>query len=353
MWRKVVLGIGIGVGSLLVISAGAAFLYVSTNLHYFDREMSRVNKAGYREKMADINGGHISYIEGPEAGPALLLIHGQTGDKYNYAPALPELAKHFHVFAVDCYGHGSSSHDPAKYSNVAQGEDLLAFIKNVIGEPALVSGHSSGGIISAYLAASGSGWVKGVLFEDPPFFTLSLPRTKSTWNWVDLASSTHNFLASGETDWTLYSVEHNRLWSFFGKAKDQLLDQARRYHAKHPGESIKWAWLPPIMNETFRAMPQYDPRFGDVFYKGAWEEGFDLEAALKSIQVPCIYEKSEAKVGADGILMGATSDVESAKAGSLIKDVAFYTDNKAHSWHWQDPKDFVWRLLELNARAEH
>jgi Predicted hydrolases or acyltransferases (alpha/beta hydrolase superfamily) len=351
MWRNIMIGIGIGVAALILAAVGAAIVYTSNNLHYFDRQMSRVRRAGYQDKSADINGGRIAYLEGPNSGPALLLIHGQMVDKYNYAPALPELAKHFHVFAVDCYGHGSSSHDPGKYSNAAQGADLLAFIKTVIGEGALVSGHSSGGIISAYLAANGAGWVKGVLFEDPPFFTLSLPRAKSTWNWVDLASNAHSFLSSGESDWPLYCVGHGRLWSFFGASKEQFLDQAKRYHAAHPGEPIKWAWLPPSMNETYRAIPQYDPRFGDVFYKGGWEAGFDLEAALGSIHVPCIYEKSEAKVGADGILMGATSEVEAEKARGLLKDAAFYVDDKGHSWHWQDPADFVRRLLELSARA--
>lgn len=351
MWPKIAIGIGIGAAILIVAASGVALTYVTNNLCYFDRQMARVRKAGYREKAAEVNGGRIAYLEGPNSGPALLLIHGQMVDKYNYAPALPELAKSFHVFAVDCYGHGGSSHDPAKYSNAAQGEDLLAFIETVIGEAALVSGHSSGGIISAYLAAKGPVWVRGVLFEDPPFFTLGLPRAKSTWNWVDLASNAHAFLESGESDWPLYCVEHGRLWSFFGKAKDQFLEQARRYRAAHPGEPIKWAWLPPLMNETYRAIPQYDPRFGDVFYRGAWEAGFDLEAALGSIRVPCIYEKSEAKIGADGILMGATSEVEAAEARGLLKDAAFYSDDKGHSWHWQDPEDFVRRLLELNSRA--
>jgi len=351
MWQQIAIGIGFAFLALVALAGGAAIAYVANNLHYFDRQMRAVRRAGYLEKTVEVNGGSVAYLEGPNSGPALLLIHGQMVDKYSYAKALPELAKRFHVFAVDCYGHGGSSHDPSKYSNTAQGEDLLAFIKTAIGERALVSGHSSGGIVCAWLAANGSGWVRGVLFEDPPFFTLGRPRTESTWNWVDLASNAHSFLESGESDWPLYCVEHSRLWSFFGKAKDRLLRQARSYHAGHPGEPIRWAWLPPLMNEVYRAIPQYDPRFGDVFYRGAWEKGYDLEAALGSIRLPCIYEKSEAKIGADGILMGATSDVEAARARDLIKDVAFYTDDKGHSWHCLAPRDFVRRLLELNGHA--
>jgi pimeloyl-ACP methyl ester carboxylesterase len=351
MWRKIAIWTGISVGVLALAGGGIALWYVDSNLNTFKRQMSRVHKAGYLDKTADINGGRIAYLEGPAMGPALLLIHGQMVDKYNYAPALPELAKYFHVFAVDCYGHGGSSHDPAKYSNTIQGEDLLSFVRNVIHEPVLVSGHSSGGIIATWLAANGKDWVNGVLFEDPPFFTLSLPRAKTTWNWVDLASTAHAFLQSGETDWTLYSVERTRMWSFFGKSKDLFLEQARQYHARHPGEPIAWAWLPPGMNEIFRALPNYDPRFGDIFFRGEWEKGFDLEAALASIAVPTIYEKSKAIIGPDGILQGATSDIEAGRARGLLKGVRFYTDDKGHSWHWQDPKDFLRRLLELKQAA--
>jgi hypothetical protein len=141
------------------------------------------------------------------------------------------------------------------------------------------------------------------------------------------------------------------MWSFFGAAKEKFLDQARKYHAEHPGEAIKWAWLPPIMNETYRGVPRYDPRFGEVFYRGEWEKGWDLEAALRSIDAPVTYEKSEARVGADGILMGATSDLEAGRARALLKDARFYEDSKNHAWHCLDPDDFVEKLLELKARA--
>lgn len=352
MLKKIFIVAGIVLGAIILAGGIAAALFTNANLGYFERSMKKVYKAGYQEKTAEINGGTIAYLEGPDSGPALLLIHGQMTDKYNYAPEFPELARHFHVFAVDCYGHGKSSHNPEKYANVAQGSDFLDFIKTVIGKPALVSGHSSGGIIAAWIAGNGDGWITGVLFEDPPFFTLSRPRTETTWNWVNLASNAHGFLSSGETDWTLYCVEHDKIWGFFGKSAQQFLAQAKAYRGNHEDQPIKWAWLPPIMNESYRAIPDYDPRFGDVFYRGEWEAGFDLEQTLKSIEVPCFYEKSEANVTGDGILMGATGEAEAAKTRGLIKDVEFHTDKNAHGWHWQEPAEFTRRLLELQARAE-
>src|SRR5699024_10720990 len=55
-----------------------------------------------------IDGAKLHYAQGPNNGPALLLIHGQMKDWTTYMRVLPELAKHFQVYAVDCYGHGHS-----------------------------------------------------------------------------------------------------------------------------------------------------------------------------------------------------------------------------------------------------
>lgn len=352
MLKRILIIVGIVLATVILAGGIAIARYRANNLGYFERSMKKVYRAGYQDKKAEINGGTIAYLEGPDSGPTLLVIHGQMTDKYNYAPNLPELARHFHVFAVDCYGHGQSSHDPEKYSNVVQGKDLLDFIKTVIGKPTLVSGHSSGGIIAAWLAGNGESQVTGVLFEDPPFFTLSRPRTESTWNWVNLASTAHAFLSSGETDWTLYCIEHDKIWEFFGDSARQFLDQAKACRSEKPDQPVTWEWLPPIMNESYRAIPNYDPRFGDVFYRGEWEAGFDLEQTLKAIDIPCFYEKSEASVNEDGILVGATGEAEAAKARGLLRDAAFGTDKKSHGWHWQEPAEFTRRLRELQARAD-
>ena len=93
------------------------------------------------------HGARIHYAVGPDSGPPLLLIHGQTGCWRDYGPVLSQLSHRWQVFAVDCYGHGRSSHDPSLYSLQANGEDLLWLIREVIGRPAAVSGHSSGGLL--------------------------------------------------------------------------------------------------------------------------------------------------------------------------------------------------------------
>ena len=69
-------------------------------------------------------------------------VHGQGVQWEDYAHVLPDLAQRYHVFAVDCFGHGESSHDPALYSCEAIGRALKSFAAQKIGACYLVSGHS-------------------------------------------------------------------------------------------------------------------------------------------------------------------------------------------------------------------
>jgi len=171
-----------------------------------------------------INGSSINYAVGPMGDkPPLLLIHGQGVDWQSYAPVLPALAEDFSVFAVDVHGHGSSQRVPEKYTASAIGADLAGFIEDVIGSRVIVSGHSSGGQLAAWLAGNRSDVVRAAVLEDPPLLTTLLPRAEKTWNWVDLATTCHTFLQSGETDWAAYSFAHQKLWDFFGDGADRII----------------------------------------------------------------------------------------------------------------------------------
>ena len=66
-----------------------------------------------------------------------------------------------------------SSHDASKYTAVAMGKDFVWFIDNVIGEPAVVSGHSSGGILAKHGLLLMHEVVQGIVLEDPPFLVWS------------------------------------------------------------------------------------------------------------------------------------------------------------------------------------
>lgn len=180
---------------LLILLAAillAAGIYIYKCTHYWQPSYRATIKAGFEEKQATLpDGSTINYAEGPDNGEALLLIHGQTGCWESYTSVLPELSKHWHVFAVDCYGHGKSAHDEARYYLDKNGDDLIWFTDKIIGGKTVVSGHSSGGLLAAYVAAYGGDNIAGAVLEDPPVFSTEADYFQQSFAYVDTYKVMH------------------------------------------------------------------------------------------------------------------------------------------------------------------
>ncbi|WP_063712858.1 alpha/beta fold hydrolase [Sciscionella marina] len=346
-------GIALAAGGSLVAMAGiAAGGWAVRNVKAYDAARTRTRCAGFVEQTVIINGSTINYAAGPAGEkPPLLLIHGQGVDWQSYAPVLPELAGDFSVFAIDVYGHGGSDRVPEKYSASAIGTDLARFIEDVIGTPVTVSGHSSGGQLAAWLAGHRPDLVHAAVLEDPPLFTTVLPRARKTWNWVDLASNCHAFLQSGETDWIAYSFTHQKLWDFFGDSADRIIRTGLRRHVRHPDRPITLLFMPPSWNDMQRSMLNYDPRFGDAFYTGDWDHGFDHEQTLRGIRAPTTLIHANWKYGPDGILQGAIDDHDARRIASLIRDVELVEVDSGHDMHAEEPRRFIELVRSINQRV--
>ena len=142
-----------------------------TILEAADRAATFVPHA-YPEQTVDLGEVRMNYaVAGDPSQPALLLIPGQTESWWGYEAAMPLLAEHFQVFAVDLRGQGRSTRTPGRYTLDNMGNDLVRFIDLVIGRPTIVSGLSSGGVLSAWLSAYAKpGQVLAAVYEDPPLF---------------------------------------------------------------------------------------------------------------------------------------------------------------------------------------
>lgn len=146
-------------------------------MNYDKKKDKLIKQANMHEKQVTLpDGSVLNYGENSSNNTPLLLLHGQMVSWEDYAKVLPALAKEYHIYAVDYYGHGGSSKDPNKYFANAIGNDLIWFIENVIKKPVIISGHSSGGLLTAWLSANSPENVLGVVIEDAPFF---FNRTKS------------------------------------------------------------------------------------------------------------------------------------------------------------------------------
>lgn len=333
---------------LLVIAFGtiglAGFFY--NNTHYNLVIEKRVLQAGYECKQVQLNNGEIiNYAEGPNNGPALLLIHGQTVTWEDYGKVLPDLAKQFHVYAVDCFGHGSSSHTLELYTCEANSMALVWFIDNIIQDKCYLSGHSSGGIMAAWIAANQPSKIEGLILEDPPLFHVTpeeIQEGKGAFAWYDAYTVTHNFTTQNTVnDFPIYYLQNSYLLTIFGGLQEKIVQSAMNYRVANPDKPIQISWVPYTWLRPLLYMDDYDPLFGNAFYDGSWMAGIDQSNILSNIQCPVIYIKAETQYGKDGILYAANTDEDANKINSLIPNCERIDIKSGHDIHFEHPDVFV------------
>lgn len=327
---------------LLLLLLALAGLYVYNNLNYYKKPKKQTQKAGFLEKQIQLpNGTVLNYGEGPNNGLSLMLIHAQTAAWQDYEPVLPELSKHFHIYAIDCHGHGKSSKDPSKYSAEEMGKDFIWFIKNVIKQQTIVSGNSSGGLLAAWLAANSPENVQAIVLEDPPFFSCEANRCEKSFAWIDSFQPMHEYLKQTEqTDYVMYYIKNCHWLKYFGNGREGIINYAQKYREKHPNKKLQFFFLPPSINKTFRFLDYYDPRFGDGFYDCSWLKNFNHAETLAKINCDSVLIHANFKYEND-ILLAAMDNKDAQKASSLIKNNELIKVNASHVVHSHKPQLFI------------
>ena len=312
---------------------------------YQDPWHEKVAAAGYQQKQVRLNQLRLNYVEGPDNGPPLLLLHAQHMEWLSYSRVLPRLAESFHVFAVDYPGHGTTV-GPPDYPMTANriGTDLGDFIVRVIGEPAFVTGNSSGGLLAVWLAANRPGLVRAVLLEDPPLFSAEYPRIRETIAYRSFVTS-HEFVEEGGNDFLLYWIDRNRGFfdnNVFRGAASLLTLAVNTYRNANPGVPVEIRFLP---NDTVRllvrGLDRYDPRFGAAFFDGSWNDGFDHAEALMRITCPVLLLHASFRYLEDGTLAGAMSQEEADRVMSLLNDGRYLKVDASHVVHLDQPAEFI------------
>lgn len=328
--------------ALLVLAAGVFFWRCT---HFWQGLRRRTRRAGFQEKSFRLPGGALlHYAEGPDNGPALLLIHGQTGSWSDYCTVLPQLSRDWHVFAVDCFGHGQSSHQPGLYPLRPHGDALLRFLQDVVGSPAVVSGHSSGGLLAAYVAACGGPLVRGAVLEDPPVFSTEPDFFPRSFTYQDTYAPLHQYLLEQPAQcWEAYYLRHC-LWGQLylpPNAAEKLAGYAQRYADRHPGQPVQFFFLPASLNQIFLYLRQYDPAFGELFYNYVWHSGISHETLMRDLAVPTVFLHCKDAYTPDGILLAASSDDQARRAVDLIPNCRLVEIASPHDVHQAHPGAFL------------
>ncbi|WP_221328222.1 alpha/beta fold hydrolase [Actinoplanes sp. L3-i22] len=343
--RRVLLGAGVA-AAVAAVAGGTGLAVLKYQIdHYRDPGRQRIAAAGYRQRVARVGEVAFSYAEGPDNGPPLVLLHAQHMDWYSYHLVLPALAESFHVFDVDYPGHGGTV-CPAGYPMTAEriGADLAGFLESVVGQPAHVSGNSSGGLLAIWLAANRPRLVRSVVLEDPPLFSAEYPRIARTI--ADRSFRTcANAVREGTGDFLLYWIRASK--PFFDKnvgpgAARLLIEAIKEFRRARPGEPVEIGLLPnDTVRQFLRGLDQFDPRFGAAFHDGSWHAGFDHASALGRVGCPALLIQANFSVLADGTLDGAMTGDDAARALALLRRGTYRRIDATHVVHLDKPQDFV------------
>ncbi|MBM7601102.1 pimeloyl-ACP methyl ester carboxylesterase [Virgibacillus halotolerans] len=346
MKKVVITGIITLIIALLVCS------YFYTNITYIKKPLKEMYKAGFTEKQMKLKDGTIlNYGEGPSNGKIpLLLIHGQGMNWEDYAKVLPGLSKHYHVYAVDCHGHGESDWNPEKYKAKVMAADFAEFIEVEIGEKTVVSGHSSGGMIAAWMAAHYRELVLGTVIEDSPFFSTELDRRENTYVWVYGFQMYEDFKNQDEVkDYFVYSLKNSYWRNMFGDFLwNKFSKDAISYHEKHPNEPVHLVYLPPQINRMFEAETYpFDRKFGETFYDNTWFEGYNQAEVLSKIKSPTVFLKANTTYDGN-LLVAALSDEDADRVVELLEcGIRIDIDTPGHDIHYDKPKEFTDTLVRF------
>lgn len=278
--------VGIVLLIIIVVSTVAFGLYWHHNTHWYDRYEKALKMVGAVEKQITLpNGNVINYGEVSNEKPALLLINGQMGIWEDYALVLPELSKNWHIYAVDVYSHGESTHDESLYYLDVNWDDLIWFVDHVIGEPTVVAGHSNGAITAAYIAAYGGQNIAGVVLEAPPVFSTEGEGWEDNFAYLDTYKPLHDWNQSEKAEcWESYYLRHC-YWGqlYMADAMSGIADYAQKQYQKNPDEAVQIGSLSSSIWYVFEYVKEYDFTYGERFYDLSWNHGLTYEEILSAI----------------------------------------------------------------------
>lgn len=287
--------------------------------------------------------------------PVLLIIHAQGANSSSYRKVVKKLSKNFHLVLIDCYGHGESTHYVGKYNLISQGEDVIELIKAKFNCDINLLGHSSGGLIAAYIASKITG-VKNLFLEDAPLFSSVGERRFNAYNYKDLSTVCHNYIAQDESaDFSYYYFMNQYCWNFFPKDSREKIRQnlgkwALEYRTKHPDKPLRVPLWPKAFLEAYNGMQNYDPYFGEAFYDDSFNAGVNYEELLSNIDCHTVFMKANTTIGEDGLVQGALTDDDLAKVVSLVKDIEVVRFNSGHGIHNEKPKEFIALINKFSRR---
>ena len=226
-----------------------------------------------QEKIFDTGKVKINYLDygSPSAEP-LVMLHGGAWRWQEYLSLIPSLSQRWHVYAMDLRGNGKSGWVSEHYRLEDFTEDTVSFIRQ-LDAPAVLIGHSLGGVIALMAAARCPEKVKALIIEDSPptldNYKIIIDSSQDMFGrWLELKKSVRS-------------------------EKELYLALADKYK-DYPGVTSAWILF------FAGCLWQLDPTFFNtlLYDFDSFIKGYDYKAILARINCPVLFIRGEAKLGA-------------------------------------------------------
>jgi pimeloyl-ACP methyl ester carboxylesterase len=118
----------------------------------------------------EANGTRLFYQQAGD-GPDVVLVHAVTSNQavWLFSGLFDALAADHRVTSYDLRGHGQSDRPPTGYSSADMADDFAALHAALGLGPAVILGHSFGGVTGLHAAARHPAAVRGVILSDSFF----------------------------------------------------------------------------------------------------------------------------------------------------------------------------------------
>lgn len=257
----------------------------------------------------------LNVAVGPRNGPPLVLMHGVTRTWRDWLPVIPALLERWQLFSLDHRGHGDSDRMPGAYRVEDFASDALAFLRNHVGEGAVLWAHSLGAMTAAVVAARAPECVRALVLEDPPGTTL----------------------ASGLGE-SRYVRQFTGIRALLGEAldADRLAARLATLPVQHPldGRIVEFREIRDEAALRFSAecLVRMDATVLDVLLEERWLDGLDWFGELNRIVCPVLLLRADPDCGGMLTLPDARRVTDSIASALRIE-----CPGRGHNLHTTDP----------------
>ncbi|MGD0467161.1 MAG: alpha/beta hydrolase [Terriglobales bacterium] len=251
--------------------------------------------SGLIERTFDTGEVRLNYAEGPAHRPALVLLHGLGRRWQVFLPLIPALSLRWHIFAPDLRGHGKSSHVARGYHGPQYAEDIARLLRERVSAPAVLFGHSLGGVLGMWVASHHPDLVRALILGDNMIVVPPLHNPMYTALFLGLRGLAHK-----------------------GGSVEQIADGIGGIVLPSPGtdKPARIRELPgndeAYLLSRARCVQQADPDTYDMALDGSSLESWDGETVLRGIACPTLLLQGSHELG------GLMSDADVALATRLL-----------------------------------